>query len=75
MTRKILIQETVESIKKLPDHKLKEVSDFVDFLLHQLEHSELNDQIAEAASKSKTFEFLEEEEELYTNDDLKDIDE
>lgn len=75
MTRKVLIQETVESIKKLPDHKLKEVSDFVDFLLHQLEHSELNNQIAEAASKSKTFEFLEEEEELYTSDDLKDIDE
>lgn len=75
MTRKVLIQETVESIKKLPDHKLKEVSNFVDFLLHQLEHSELNDQMAEAASKSKTFEFLEEEEELYTNGDLKDIDE
>lgn len=55
MTRKILIRETVESIKKLPDHKLKEVSDFVDFLLNQLEHSELNNQISQAASKSKTF--------------------
>lgn len=31
MTRKTLIHETVEGIKKLPDHKLKEVSDFVDF--------------------------------------------
>lgn len=71
MSRKTLIRGTVESIKKLPDHKLKEVSDFVDFLLNQLEHSELNDQIAQSASKSKTFEFLQEEEELYTDDDLK----
>ncbi|MDZ7719824.1 MAG: hypothetical protein U5K72_13490 [Balneolaceae bacterium] len=71
MTRKTLIRETVQSIKKLPDHKLKEVSDFVDFLLNQLEHAELNDQIAQAAFKSKTFEFLQEEEELYSDDDLK----
>lgn len=73
MTRKALIRETVESIKKLPDHKLKEVSDFVDFLVNQLEHSELNDQIAQAASNSKTFEFLQEDEELYTDDDLKEF--
>lgn len=71
MTRKTLIHDTVESIKKLPDHKLREVSDFVDFLLNKLEHSELNEQIVQAASKSKSFEFLQEEEELYTDDDLK----
>lgn len=73
MTRKTLIRETFEGIKKLPDHKLKEVSDFVDFLMNQLEHSELNDQIAQSASESKTFEFLQEEEELYTDDDIKEL--
>lgn len=73
MTRKTLIRETVKSIKKLPDHKLKEVSDFVDFLLHRLEHSELNEQIAKIASKSKAFEFLEEEDVLYTDDDLEEL--
>lgn len=73
MTRKTLIHKTVEQIKKLPDHKLKEVSDFVDFLIHQFEHAELNEQIVQSASNSKSFKFLEEKEELYTESDLKEV--
>ncbi len=73
MTRKTLIRETVDGIKKLPDHKLKEVSDFVEFLLNQFEHSELNEQMAKAASESEAFEFLKDEEELYEDSDLKEV--
>ncbi len=73
MTRKVLIDQTVKSIKKLPDSKLQEVSDYVEFLLQRAENSELNEQIARLASTSKSFQFLEDEEELYSESDLKEV--
>jgi hypothetical protein len=71
MTRQILIQKTLENISKLPDQKLKEVSDFAEFLLSKSEDQLITEGIQKLAMKSKAFQFLEEEEELYTEADLK----
>jgi hypothetical protein len=73
MTRKVLINQTVKSIKKLPDSKLREVSDYVEFLLYRMDDNELSNQIARAASTSKAFQFLEDEEDLYIESDLKEV--
>lgn len=73
MTRKVLINQTVKNIKDLPDRKLQEVSDYVEFLLHNMDNSELNEEIARAASTSKSFQFLEDEEDLYSEKDLKEV--
>jgi len=71
MTRQILIQRTIDNLSKLPDHNLKEVSDFAEFLLSKLEDSLLTEGIQKMTMDSKSFQFLEDEEDLYTEADLK----
>lgn len=71
MTRQVLIQQTIDNLSKLPDQKLKEVADFAEFLLRKLEDRLLTQGIQKLVSHSKSFQFLEEEEDLYTEADLK----
>lgn len=71
MNRETLIKNTVNKINKLPDSEIIEVSDFTDFLICKIEDQILTKGIEEVISKSKSFEFLNEEEDLYTVKDLK----
>ena len=71
MNRQALIERTLGNLAKLPDQKLKEVSDFAEFLLYKLEDQVLLKGISKLAAESKSFDFLNEEEELYSDDDLK----
>ncbi len=71
MTRENLIKETVKKISKLPDSRVKEVSDFTDFLISKIEDQILTEGIKKIISESKSFDFLNEEEDLYTVKDLK----
>jgi len=73
MNRQILIDITIKKIKQLPDIKIKEVNDFTDFLLGKIDDSIIQKGIQELTLKSKTFDFLKEEEDLYSADDLKEI--
>ena len=73
MTRKTLIKKTIDNLSKLPDQKLKEVSDFVEFLLEKTEDTILTEGIKRLANQAKTFKFLEEDDDLYTVNDLKEI--
>ena len=38
MTRETLIKKTIDNLSKLPDQKLKEVSDFAEFLINRIEN-------------------------------------
>lgn len=71
MSRKLVIEQTTKNLEKLPDHKLREVSDYVNFLLERVEEDELRNHMTQAVSESKAFSFLEEEEEIYSDSDLK----
>lgn len=71
MTRNILIKKTIEKIQKLPESNLKEISDFADFLLNKINDRILTDGIMQLSAKSKSFDFLKNEEDLYSKDDLK----
>lgn len=71
MTRETLIKKTVDNLAKLPDQKLKEVSDFAEFLLNKIEKQLMTEGIQKLVSDSKAFKFLEDEEDLYSIDDLK----
>jgi hypothetical protein len=73
MTREKLIKKTIDRLSKLPDQKLKEVSDFTEFLLSKIEDKNLTEGIKKLAADSKSFKFLEDEEDLYTAADLKEI--
>jgi len=71
MNREILLKKTIEGLAKLPDHKLIEASEFVDFLLSRLEDKSMVNEISIMASESESFSFLNEDEVVYKKSDLK----
>ena len=71
MDRNDLIGNTMLKIRQLPDFKIKEINDFVDLLLQKIDDQILQEGIQELASKSKAFNYLNEEEDLYSVNDLK----
>lgn len=71
MNRQVLIANTIDKIRQLPDVKIKEINDFADFLLSKIDDKIILEGIQKMVSDSKAFDYLEEEENLYTVEDLK----
>jgi hypothetical protein len=71
MERKLLIDNVISKILLLPDTKIKEVSDFAEFLLNRIDDKITLEGIQKIASDSKVFDFLKDEENLYSVNDLK----
>ena len=71
MERKELIENTLNKISQLPDVKIKEIHDFAEFLLLKIDDQILQQGINELTSNSKAFSYLNEEEDLYSVNDLK----
>jgi hypothetical protein len=71
MDRQVLIDKTINKIRQLPDMKIKEVSDFADFLLSKIDDKIIQEGIQKMISESKSFAYLKDEEDLYTVEDLK----
>ncbi|MCF0059796.1 hypothetical protein [Dyadobacter sp. CY356] len=73
MSRDALIKVAIDNLSKLSDQKIKEVTDFAEFLLSKSEDSILVEGIQKMASESKSFDFLNDEEDIYTIADLKEV--
>lgn len=71
MNRDILLKETIDKIQQLPDIKIREINDFADFLLSKIEGKILLEGIQKLTSDSKAFEYLKDEEDLYSINDIK----
>lgn len=71
MNRQILIDKTIRKIRLLPDTKIKEINDFADFLLSKIDDNIIIEGIQKLTSDSKSFDFLNDEEDLYNEGDLK----
>lgn len=71
MSREELIKDTVEKLGQLSDAKLQEVSDYVSFFASKIDDKIVSEGIKTLASTSKTYEFLQSEEELYQLSDIK----
>lgn len=71
MSKKELIEKTIYTLEKLPEEKIIEVSDFADFVLQKNEDAQLLQGITQLIVKSKSYDFLANEEELYTLNDIK----
>jgi len=71
MTREAIIQKTVNTLSKLPVEKAGEVADFADFILKNYEEYILQKGIEKLTIQSGTFDFLNDDEDLYSLDDLK----
>lgn len=70
MNREQLIEDTFQKVNKLPNEKIEEINHFVEFLLSKIEDTIDLEGIAEMTSTSKAFEFLHNEEDLYTVNDV-----
>lgn len=66
-----LLEQTIQRLYKLPESKQQEVSDFVEFLLKRMEDESFIREATQQAAHSKAFDFLEQEPDLYSEDDLK----
>jgi hypothetical protein len=71
MNRQVLINNIVKKIYKLPDIKIKEIEDFTDFLLSKIDDKIIQEGIQKLASNSKVFDYLKDEEDLYSVNDIK----
>ena len=70
MNRGNLLNRTIGNISLLPDWRLKEISDYVDFLVKSFESKEITEGIMKLAEESKSFDFLNNEEEMYDESDI-----
>jgi hypothetical protein len=71
MTREAIINQTVKAINILPEEKANEISDFADFVLMKYEEQQLTSNIQKLVINSESFNFLNQEEEIYSLNDLK----
>lgn len=71
MTRQAIIERTVKAINQLPEDKAEEISNFADFIMKRYEEQLLTKGIAELTTNSRAFDFLKDEEDLYTEADIK----
>ena len=71
MTKETLIKKTLSTLSSLPQEKVREVSKFADDILKNYEERILQKGIEKLVSDSKVFDFLKNEEDLYSIEDLK----
>ena len=71
MTRKAIIERTLKAINQLPEEKAEEISDFAEFMMKQYEEQQLSKGIHQLTVNSQSFDFLNDEEDIYTEEDLK----
>ena len=73
MTKQAIIERTIKAINQLPENKAEEISDFAMFLTKNYEEYQLIQGIQQLTSNDSTFDFLNDEEELYSIADLKEV--
>jgi hypothetical protein len=73
MTKQTIIERTIHAINQLPLNKAEEIVDFVDFIIKRYEEQMLTQGIQQLASEGQTFDFLNQEEDLYRVSDLKEV--
>ncbi len=71
MNREKIIENTVAKLKVLPEYQIILACEFTDFLYQKYEEYILNKVVQELTNKSKSFEFLAKDDNLYTVNDIK----
>jgi hypothetical protein len=71
MTKKHIIEKTIQAINKLPTDKAMEISDFAEFISKKYENYLLSESIQHMVNEGQTFDFLSTEEDLYSESDIK----
>ena len=70
MDKTELIKDTSDKLQKLPVEKVQEVNHNIEILLSSVDDQILTDGIADLNATSKAYDFLNDEEDLYTLNDI-----
>lgn len=73
MTKQAIIERTLNAINQLPSEKAEEISAFAEFVIKRYEEQRLSEEIQNMTSNSQSFDFLNNDEDLYTEADLKEV--
>lgn len=73
MTRQAIIERTIKAMNELPEDKVEEISDFAEFVSKRYEEHSLTHSIQKLTADSQTFDFLNNEEDLYSVTDLREV--
>ena len=71
MEREVLVEKTIHNIKQLPTTRIQEVNDFVEFIIRKVDDAMITEGLQQLSSSSRAFDFLRDEPEIYSVDDLK----
>jgi len=71
MEREVLMRRTIRKIEQLPTTHVREVNDFVDLVIHRADDSLLTVGLQKLSSFGHVYDFLVNEPELYSVNDLK----
>jgi stress response protein YsnF len=71
MSKQERIEKTINTLQKLSADKVAELSDFTEFILQRSEDKEITAGIGHLSVHTKSYQFLHEEEDLYTLNDVK----
>lgn len=71
MSKKELIKQTINQLEKLPTEKIEEVYDYAEFISKRFEETSLIKGVTAININSNSFAFLNEQENLYSVEDLK----
>jgi len=66
MEREVLMKKAVHNIEQLPTTRIREVNDFVEFILQKVDDSLITEGLQQLSSSSHTYDFLHNEPELYS---------
>jgi hypothetical protein len=71
MEREVLMEKTIRTIEQLPTKRVREVNDFVEFIIQRTDDALITEGLQQLSSHSQAFDFLNSEPELYSVNDLK----
>ena len=71
MEREVLIKKMVRNIEQLPTTRIQEVNDFVEFILQRTDDVLITEGLQQLSSSGHSYDFLHDEPELYSVNDLK----
>lgn len=71
MERQEVIDKTIKYLKVLPENKIEEALEYIEYLYNKNEDIVLTEGMKRLSAESGSFDFLKDEEDLYTYDDIK----
>lgn len=73
MSKKEIIEKIINAINQLPQEKAEEISNFTDYIYNQYEVELLRAGMVVLTDESNSFEFIKNEDDVYTLADVKKI--